>query len=85
MVSIEQFFRLIDRYARATGLAEATISTRLLNDGKGIERLRSGRDIGARKLADRVEYLSANWPDGAAWPADIPRPAKSKVKKVCAS
>jgi hypothetical protein len=85
MVSIKQFLRLIDRYCAATRLAEATVSTRLLNDGKGIARLRSGRDIGVRKVEEKVGWLSDNWPEGAEWPADISRPPKSKTKKVSAS
>src|SRR5262245_35985067 len=78
--SIDQFVRIVSAYARGRRLAEATVATGLLNDGKGIKRLRLGCDIGVRKVEEKVLWLSANWPDGASWPADVPRPAASKSK-----
>lgn len=73
-MTIDQFLTTVDAYAQATGLAEATVATRLFNDGKGIARLREGRDIGVRKLEEKLAWLSANWPDGADWPIGIERP-----------
>jgi hypothetical protein len=73
MIRIDHFFVLVERFGAATGLAEATISTRLFNDGDRIRMLRSGGDLGARKLAKAWEWLSDNWPTDAKWPAEIPR------------
>lgn len=76
MVDIEQFFTLVAAYAEHTGLAEATISKRLFNDQKRIAMLRDDedRDVGIRKVAKAVEWLSENWPQGKPWPKGIPRP-----------
>lgn len=74
---IDQFFTLVESYAAATGLAEATISTRVLHDGKRIEMIRSGRDIGVRRIDEACRWFSAHWPEGADWPAGIPRPVTS--------
>ena len=85
MVSIDQFLELVDAYAAATGLAESTISTKLLNDGKGIARLRDGKDIGVRKVEEKLAWLSTNWPPDAVWPSEIPRPAPQEADAAAAN
>jgi hypothetical protein len=74
MDAIAQLLRLAERYCAATGLAEATVSSRCFTDGKRLAALRGGSEIGARRLGRALEWFSANWPDGADWPGDIPRP-----------
>jgi len=74
MTDIASLLLLFDTYCAATGRAEATVSTRVLSDGKRIRKLREGADIGTRRLAEAVEWFSANWPAGAEWPAAIRRP-----------
>jgi hypothetical protein len=74
MIPLHQFFDLVKAYGAATGLAEATISTRVFNDGQRIEMLRSGRDVGVRKLERAIQWLSDNWPSDAKWPRNIERP-----------
>lgn len=76
MTNIDQFLRLVDAYSVATGLAQSTISTRLFNDGKRLEMLRDGRDVGIRKVADAVQLISDSWPPESPWPDEIARPAK---------
>lgn len=85
MVTIEQFLDLVDSYVSATGLAEATVSTRLFNDGKRIEMLRSGRDVGIRKVEEAVDWLAENWPKGARWPGAIAKPTPSQRRERTAS
>lgn len=74
MDAIDHLFRICISYSAATGLSEATISTRLFRDGKGLSRIRAGGDIGTRRLERAMKWFSANWPEGAEWPADVPRP-----------
>lgn len=69
-----QLLKLVPVYCAATGLAEATISTKLFNDGKRIETVRSGGDLGAEKATRAIEWLSNHWPADAIWPHDVPRP-----------
>jgi hypothetical protein len=79
MTNIDQFLRLVDAYSVATGLARSTISTRLFNDGKRLEMLQNGRDVGIRKVADAVQLISESWPPKSAWPEDIARPEPAKA------
>jgi hypothetical protein len=74
MSDIDSLLTLVDAYCAATGLAEATLSTRVMHDGKRFELIRQGRDIGVRRLAEAVQWFSANWPDGTPWPKSVPRP-----------
>ena len=74
MADINDLLKLVEVYAGATGLAEATISTKVLNDGKRIEAIRDGCDIGVRRLDEAISWFSANWPEQARWPRGIPRP-----------
>lgn len=73
MDAISHLLRLADLFSAATGLAEATLSSRCFADGKRLAAIRGGSDVGARRLARAVQWFSDHWPDGADWPADIPR------------
>ena len=76
MTDIPTFLTLVDRFCAAQGIAEATLSTRLLNAGGRLAALRDGQtDIGVKRLARAVQWLSDHWPEGAEWPVSIPRPA----------
>jgi hypothetical protein len=79
MTNIDQFLRLVDAYSAATGLAQSTISTRLFNDGKRLEMLRDGRDVGIRKVADAVQLISDTWPSESPWPQEIARPEPARA------
>jgi hypothetical protein len=79
MTNIDQFLQLVDAYSAATGLAQSTISTRLFNDGKRLEMLRDGRDVGIRKVAEAVQLISDTWPPESVWPNDIARPLPARV------
>lgn len=74
MNNIDAFLVLVDSYGASAGVAEATVSSRLFNDGKRIASIRRGSDVGVRRLRVALEWLSDHWPEGAAWPCDIPRP-----------
>ncbi|MBP2560823.1 hypothetical protein J2857_003592 [Neorhizobium galegae] len=74
MAVISSFLILAETYCRAAGIAEATLSSRVFNDGKRIGQLRSGADVGSRRLETATLWLSENWPKGCVWPEDVPRP-----------
>jgi len=74
MNSVDAFLALIDIYRTSTGLAEATVSSRLFNDGKRIASIRDGSDIGVRRLSTAMNWISDNWPPDANWPDHIQRP-----------
>lgn len=74
MNTIDAFLALVDRYGAFAGVAEATVSSRLFNDGKRIASIRRGSDVGVRRLLVALEWLSDHWPDDAEWPELVPRP-----------
>ena len=75
MTDLAALLTLSDAYCKASGLAEATLSTRLLGAGSRLRKLSDGKsDIGVRRLAKALAWLSSHWPDGALWPAEIERP-----------
>lgn len=74
MLTIRALMKLVEVYCQSTGLAEATVSSRLFNDGKRIAEVRGGADMGVRRIERSIEWLSENWPDGVDWPDGVPRP-----------
>jgi hypothetical protein len=76
-MNIQAFLSVVDAYCAATGLAEATVSTRVLFDGKRIEKIRAGNDIGVRRMEEAVHWFAQNWPPAAKWPRGIARPQAS--------
>lgn len=84
MTGIKQFLALVDAYAAATGHAESTISTKIFNDGKRIEKIRAGGDVGLRKVSDAISWFDAHWPEGerGRWPRNIPRPAPARAAEA---
>jgi len=63
-------------YAGHHGIDLRTVSSRVFDDGKVLPRLSEGSASVTLARADRaVEWFSTNWPEGAAWPADVSRPA----------
>jgi hypothetical protein len=66
--------RLADIYASAKELTETTVSSRVFADSKRLAAIRSGKGITLRRFNDALRWFSANWPDGAEWPAGVARP-----------
>lgn len=79
MLSISSFLAVVEGYCLATQIAEATVSTRVFNDGKRIAQIREGADIGARRLDRAMMWLSENWPDGTPWPNHVMRPSIERI------
>ena len=70
----DSILRLIGIAAVARGLSPGTIGRAASGSGDFHGRLLAGRDITSRRAARIVQWLSDNWPPGANWPPDIPRP-----------
>jgi aminoglycoside phosphotransferase (APT) family kinase protein len=82
MTQIEALLALVGAYAEATGLSDATVSSRLFDDGKKVAALRAGKGITVTRLEAAVAWLRAHWPPDAAWPDDVgwPAPATGKAE-----
>lgn len=74
---IEQLFALVDAFCKARKLSEARVSTMVFNGGSRLAHIREGKDIGVRILERSFQWFSDHWPNGAEWPASVPRPAQS--------
>lgn len=70
--------KLGECYAAHVGLMLSTVSTYAANDGKWLAGLKGSTSCTLRKASAVVAWFSDNWPGDLEWPADIPRPTKSK-------
>lgn len=75
MITENDFLLVVDAFAKAEGIKDATVSTRLFNDGKKISSIRAGGSITLQRVNDAMSFMSNNWPDGATWPESVSRPA----------
>jgi hypothetical protein len=78
MISIEALLKVVDQYRAATGLSEARVSTIYFGGGHRLRTIREGGDVGVRRAEVVLSELSAHWPEGAEWPADVPRPVATE-------
>jgi hypothetical protein len=74
MNAIDTFLVVARAYADARQLSESRVSTLVFGEGTRLKHLRDGGDMGARRVARGIRWLSENWPDNATWPAGIARP-----------
>lgn len=74
MNAITHLLALADAYGAATGLSDSRVSTLFLGAGHRLKTIRAGGDIGARQVAGVIAAMARRWPEGAAWPDDVPRP-----------
>lgn len=74
MNQLQSFLDLVSVYASQRGITESTASNYIFKDGAKIADLRTGRDIGVRRMAQAIQWLSDNWPIGVDWPPGIERP-----------
>lgn len=65
---------LMDRFAKHSGLSVSTVSRHATGSGDTVARLQRGGTITIKRFDRAVRFLSDNWPDSLAWPADVPRP-----------
>lgn len=73
----DQLISATDMYCRAAGMSRARLSTVLLSGGRRLADIEAGGDIGVNRFEQAMQWLSDNWPDGAQWPREVPRPSPS--------
>ena len=71
---IEGLRKVVAAYAAASGLAIATVSSRATGDGAKLPAVMAGADMTTRRFDLTLWWFSDNWPENAAWPADVARP-----------
>jgi hypothetical protein len=83
MITVNDLLTLADAFAAARGISDSRVSTLALNDGKALERIRTGGDIGARRLTKVWSWFADHWPEGAPWPSGVPQPPVPAKLTVC--
>ena len=58
-MTIPDFLARCDAFAKVRGCSRARLSTLIFNDGKKLDALAAGRDVGVRTLAAATERLAA--------------------------
>jgi hypothetical protein len=74
MIGIGHLLSVVDAYVEHVGVKEITLSHRLFGDSKKVTALREGADITLKRFNAALIWFSVNWPEGAGWPDDVPRP-----------
>lgn len=77
----EQITELGDGFAQHRGLSHWRVSFLIRGDGQFLSRLKDGKGCTIRTAETVMKWFSDNWPEDLEWPADIPRPEKSKARK----
>lgn len=76
----DQLICVSDAYGSARGIGRQRVSTIVLNRGATLERIADGvSDLKTQTFEDAMLWFSENWPDGAVWPVDVPRPTPRRV------
>ena len=78
MSGIDSLLLVARRYEDALNIEASTVSWRVFNDSKKLDALRNGKDIQVRRLEAAMRWFSANWPEGAEWPAEVARPESAR-------
>lgn len=65
-------------FASATGLAPSTVGMRVARDARFFDRLNDGKGFTVKTYDSVLCWFSENWPQGIAWPVDVPRPTRSR-------
>lgn len=71
----EQLILVSDEFGRAREIGRQRVSTIVLNRGSTLDLLAQGRsDLNTGTFERAMIWFSENWPEGAEWPAGVPRP-----------
>ncbi len=76
--------RLIEIMAREIARSPHTVGRLASGSGDFYIRLKRGHDLTTRRAARISQWFSDNWPEGAEWPSDIPRPEPKAEEEVTA-
>lgn len=77
-MKIEHLVALADAYSAHSDLKLTTIGVYAVNDGKFFERLKAGGGCTIKTANNVLNWFNIIYPADLEWPADIPRPPRSK-------
>ena len=68
-----------DAYGDAMKIGRQRVSTIVLQRGATLQRIADGKaDVTTGTYERAMVWFSDHWPEGAVWPGDIARPARSE-------
>lgn len=74
-LAIDNLKAVAQAYCDAAGVPPKTLSWRVFNDGKKLDAILADKaDLMTAGCERAMAWLSANWPEGAIWPTEVPRP-----------
>lgn len=74
----DQIIVVADTYADALGIGRKRVSTIVLNRGSKLDDIANGGDLATGTFEKAMLWFSDSWPEGAEWPASVPRPIRAK-------
>lgn len=81
---IAALITVVEAFARARDVSNATASGQVLGRGGRLETLRQGQDMGVIALNRAMQFMSDNWPEDSdtKWPEGIerPKPVRTEAK-----
>jgi len=76
MLFTDQLLAVARAYAEAEAVDLPVVSSRVFDDSKKLPAVASdAASVTLRRAEAALRWFSAHWPDGAVWPAGVPRPA----------
>ena len=84
MLTPEQLLRLGRIYSLAAGIPLSAVGKKACQNNRVFHRLSEGFGANSRTLERLERFFYREWPDGAAWPPDIPYepPAASPLAPI---
>lgn len=70
-----QLIVITDAYCAKAQMSRARLSTILFDAGHRLDNIAKGRDLNTGTFERAMQWLSDHWPEGAAWPDGVDRPA----------
>ena len=75
---------LCDVYRTAVDRSESRVGTLAAGNPFFYARMRSGGSCTIKLYRRVLQWFSDNWPEGAEWPPDVPRPAPASETREAA-
>jgi hypothetical protein len=64
-----QLLEVAEAYCAAKSISLSTISHKIVNDGKVLDRIKAGRDIHTATFEEFMRWFRNHWPVGVKQPA----------------
>lgn len=82
MAMTDQILTVARAFCDARGLSISRVSTLVFNDGKKLDLIARGADLGTGKFESAMAWFSLNWPKDTRWPKGIARPSVRQAERA---